>query len=973
MRRYLKFITLATLLLAAAMSVAQAQVQPDSNMLMPEVTGEWKTLETPHFRIHHESAHKEYAQNMAAIAERVHGRLSAWLAWQPLAPTEVVLLDTIDASNGMASPLPYNRISIYMQTPANGELMDQTPWLEMVFTHEYVHILHLDMVYGPPEMVRNIFGRSMDLLTLFSFPQLFAPTWVSEGIAVYGESNFLGGNGHAEAKGTPANYGRLNGAYYEGLMRMEVQRGLYTLNEVSFNSGFRWPYGQVYLYGAYFFKFAEARYGRDAVTDYIRLYGRNLIPFRMDKRAKLVFDKPAQEVWAEFQDYLTRQFAPQLASIAQQNRFVTRTVYDAPYSNSALAASASGDLYFLHDDASSRPEIRRLRADGADEAVLDGRGVQDIDWHEGSGLLLSKFAVCDNTNVYADLYRWQQGMAAAKRLTHCGRYSFAAWSPDGLSIAAIKSERGLSSLYLLDGEGKIISVLADLPSGDSLGHIAWSPDAASVVASIHRQKTGWNLELLDVKTHLWRALTSGNDMVRRPKFSRDGSEIFFLSDHGRVWNLRRLKLGSKDIDTLSNSASIISEAVVMTDKSFRLVEHTPNGKVIVALESAPAQGGLSYAASNTPPPAVDAIVNAADYQAYSYAGVKAYSPWNTLRPHSWFPLLDTGAGKASYAGVIVYGSDALDFHRWSMMPLFYYEQGKPGGLANYSFYNKLTLSAQRQYLLQGDEDAAVRYLDEEMRYQALLHHSFNTLDTSLYFAAGVASEEINSLLYKGAGADQRYNNKITGSIAQYDSSRLYKRSVAAVEGRRVQLLGETYDLLGGSDFSGKTSRIDWHEYFSLGDSHALHLRLLAAAGDPGIRPYQMGGASEMLSQIGGETGLGRRDFPLRGYASGLAGLSGSNMGLFSAEWDIPLGYHYDGWFVPPLGIGRESLTLFVDSGDAWNKGETIAARTGAGVEWNVEALLGYDLLKLATTLGYAHGFDKGGEDRLYLRVTLPLL
>jgi hypothetical protein len=42
------------------------------------------------------------------------------------------------------------------------------------------------------------------------------------------------------------------------------------------------------------------------------------------------------------------------------------------------------------------------------------------------------------------------------------------------------------------------------------------------------------------------------------------------------------------------------------------------------------------------------------------------------------------------------------------------------------------------------------------------------------------------------------------------------------------------------------------------------------------------------------------------------------------------------------------------------------------MEWNIEALLGYDLLHLSTTLGYARGVNEGGESRLYFRVTLPL-
>jgi WD40 repeat protein len=955
-----RFLMLGIIIWAGAMPVALAQVLTDKNLLMPEVTKDWKTLETPHFRIHHEAENAGYAQNLAALAERVHARLSGWLEWQSQQRTEVVILDTVDTSNGSASPLPYNRISIYMPAPVDGELMDQTPWLEFVFTHEYVHILHLDMAYGAPQKVRNVFGRSMDLFTLFDFPQIFAPTWVTEGLAVYGESD------------NAAQYGRLNSAYYEAQMRMEVQRGLRSLTEVSFNSGYRWPYGQVYLYGAYFFKFVESKYGRDAVTNYIRVYGTNLIPFRMDSRSEEIFGKSAQTVWAEFQDYLTQRFAPQLAAIRQQNRFVTHTVYDALYSNSALAPAANGDLYFLHDDASSRPEIRRIRADGTNEALIDGRGVQDIAWHDESGLLLSKFAVCDNTNVYADLYQWKPGMSSARRLTHCGRYTFAAWRPDGQAIAAIQSERGMSRLLLLDASGKVIGVLADLPLGDTLGHIAWSPYGNSLVASIQRKETGWNLELLDIKTHLWQVLTSNRELVQRPQFSEDGREIYFLSDHGKVWNLRRLKLGSDQIDTISNTASAITEAVVMPDKSYRMVEYTPNGKAIIALEAATEPAGSGYAANASALPPVAAISNAADYQPYAYTDVKNYSPWSTLKPHYWFPLIDSSADQASYVGVLLSGSDALNFHKWSALPLYYYDQKVFGGLASYSFYNNATLSAQRQFFMQGNKDAAVRYRDEEVRYQALLHHSFNTLDSSIYLAAGVANEVINSQLVKGAGVDQSYNNKITGAIAQFDSSRFYKLSIAAVDGRRVQLLSESYDLLGGSDYSGKTSRLDWNEYIALADNHALHFRILYAQGDPGIRAYRLGGVSETLSNIGGDTGLGRRDFPLRGYPSGLAALSGSNMGLATAEWKLPLAYHYDGWFVPPLGIGRESLSLFVDSGDAWNQGESIEFKTGAGVEWNIEALAGYDLLKLATTLGFAHGLDSGGENRLYLRVLIPL-
>jgi hypothetical protein len=143
---------------------------------------------------------------------------------------------------------------------------------------------------------------------------------------------------------------------------------------------------------------------------------------------------------------------------------------------------------------------------------------------------------------------------------------------------------------------------------------------------------------------------------------------------------------------------------------------------------------------------------------------------------------------------------------------------------------------------------------------------------------------------------------------------------------------------------------------------------MGATGDDGIRFYRMGGELDELSDIGGTTGLGRRKFALRGYPTGLPGLRGSDMALVSAEWRIPLGLVYDGFFVPPLGIGRHSLALFVDSGDAWFDDEGADFKTGAGLEWNVEGLIGYDLLSLGMKVGYAHGFDEGGEGRFYFLV-----
>ena len=97
------------------------------------------------------------------------------MEWQPTEITEIIINDTFDGSNGGASPLPYNRFFIFMNAPIDGELVDNSPWMELVFTHEFIHILHLDQASGLPDKLRKVFGR-----LFFTFPQIFSPKWIRE-------------------------------------------------------------------------------------------------------------------------------------------------------------------------------------------------------------------------------------------------------------------------------------------------------------------------------------------------------------------------------------------------------------------------------------------------------------------------------------------------------------------------------------------------------------------------------------------------------------------------------------------------------------------------------------------------------------------------------------------------------------------------------------------------------------------------
>lgn len=233
MKRWL-VVRLSAVLLLAWLPTAQAQW---SELSFVDPSLRWRTLETAAFAVHFAERNRDQARTVAGAAERVLPRITALLRWRPAARIHLVVLDSADFANGVASPLPFNHTMIFLTPPDEGELLQSREWLELVLTHELFHIVHVDMARGPALGLRRVFGR-----VPFFFPNALQPRWITEGLAVHAESE------------AGRSYGRLGNSQFEGMMRAEAGRGLRSLAEV--NAGGRgFPHNRDYLYGGYFFAF----------------------------------------------------------------------------------------------------------------------------------------------------------------------------------------------------------------------------------------------------------------------------------------------------------------------------------------------------------------------------------------------------------------------------------------------------------------------------------------------------------------------------------------------------------------------------------------------------------------------------------------------------------------------------------------------------------------------------------------------
>ena len=915
----------------------------------------WQTLEIENFSINYQKKYLPYAQRTALILKKVHQNLTKKVQWTPKEKTQVILLDDVDYSNGGATPLPYNTIIVYMNAPNGGELLDHTSWLELLLTHEYTHVLQIDQVAGAPKTIRSIFGKDAGLFTVQTIPQAYAPHWLSEGYAVYNES--LQGQG------------RGNSAIYESKMRQEVLNGLKSYSEVSYEGyyGSRWPFGLVYLYGAYFFEFLDKTYGKEKLTKYITSYSSNLVPWKMDSRAIDTFDKSAVELWAEYQDYLKTKFAPQITNI-KTNQQDIKLVVDDKFRNGLITKGPDNSIIYYFSNAMNKPEIKQVFPDGTQKTLLKISGVDTLDWQPKKGLLITKIGVCENTNYYFNTYHFNLKTKKLSQLSDCQRLAKATWSKNSQNFYAIKNEGMKQTLVKV--VGKKIIPLYKFSLGDVMGNFDISQNDKTIIASVKREKTGWNLEQFNLKTQQWQLITTSGYKERSPKFFSE-NKIYFIADNKshQQMELYSLNLNSNTKQQHTNSLGFVSGFVV-TKKGAWLQKYSAKNEQIYYLKSLPVLSefenidnliDLSHLITSQDDFAPDTLVN----------NIRKYSSFDTLGANAWQPLLNFSE-QESQAGVLLKGQDVLGFHRWLLAPTYYYHKDidKVGGIFNYGFYNHLNILAQKQIKVKLDntdeDNPIVKSYDETTTGQVLVNYLINTSDWRLNFNAGIANKKVETNIIKPSVVSET-KDTISGAIISFNNLSVYSHSISYTEGFSLDITSEKYSE--DSDHKGNAQIANLGIYIPIINKQVLEISALYAKGDETIKPFQLGGSSDLLGDVGSGHVLGRRDFALRGYKRTSA-LKGTRIARANITYNFPIAKIYDGWSVFPMGIGDIYANIFYEAGSAWNEGDIEKKQYKShGAQITFDWLIGFDSIKLPVTIGVAKGLDKDlGETQSYVKI-----
>jgi hypothetical protein len=845
-------------------------------------------------------------------------------------------------------------------------------WLRLVITHEYTHVLQLDMVAGLPRALQLLFGR-------LYFPNVFQPQWLIEGLATYEET--------AQTAG-----GRGSSPGAEMILRMAALEGPFPTLDQAGAFPDTWPGGQIpYLFGEAFMRHLAEKYGRETLAALSVKYSGRSLPFLVGSTGRLVLKRPYRDLWEEWAQSVRGRYEKERAALRAEGLTASTPLTEDGYLNLYPAYSRdSTRIAYVVTNARKFPGLYLMGADGSGKRRLTkhyfslASSGTSVSWSPDGTRLYYTALERHRNSLFNDLYYYDLERGERRRLTRGLRARDPHPSPDGSRLVFVTNGGGRNRLAVSElprgGGGSLreknIRYLT-AESRDLYGNPRWSPDSSVIAVSV-RQPDGYQeIRILDPRGKVIAKIGHDRFLDGAPAWSPDGNYLYFSSDRSGIFNLFAYQIDTGALFQVTNVVGgAFTPSASPDGKRLAFSSYSARGFDIHVKELEP--GSWKPATSFREP---DSAPRPPEGPPATRAS--PYRPWSTLLPRFWFPWFGYNSESGLSGGFVTYGQDAVQRHRYLLTGLY-------GPSSN-------RVSFTLDYIYRGWRPAVLfRASDIDLTHSGLLrdpvaHRDFvereRTLGLSVtapreklrsqhYFTLGYRWRDLSPLTDLPPWRDYRGPTPAAGVLTsalfgyRYHNARRYPFSISPEGGRSVELGYERSDRALGGDFTLNRYLADWREYCSLPwKHHVLQARVFGGVSTGEVIPqgnFRLGGDRP------GDISLARDRQPvyLRGYPENA--FRGRKAGLLSLEYRFPIRSLERGWDTTPFFFRRLHGAVFAEAGNAWDGTfRSSELKRSAGTEARLDMTLGY-FLQVTLRLALAYGFDEKGGQMVYLGLWRPL-
>jgi WD40-like Beta Propeller Repeat len=473
-------------------------------------SADWRTLETPHFRVHFPAGYEEWTMRAATRLEAVRDAVSAEIGFTAGTKIDVVVTNPIAQPNGIAFPLlDTPRIILFTDSPApDEEIGAYAHWIDLLTVHEVAHIVH--MLRPSRDPWQRLLERTVLPLNPIT---LRAPRWVLEGYATVIEGRLTGA-------------GRPTSVLRAAVLRKWAQSGrLPSYGQLNSDQRFM-GMSMAYLAGSAYLEWLERRAGEGSLR---KLWA------RMTARQRRSFAQAFEGVYGDSPERLYGRFAAELteSALAVERAGALREGelwQETSRASGDPAVSPDGAQIAVvirpregrqrlavystappdEEEKKFRERIEKMLArDPEDVAPVrtkplpreekhslvlpEGGDITSPRWLRGGGAILFTHRTMDREGfLHRDLFVWTLATNDVRRVTHLADVGDADPFPGDQRAIAVRTRFGKSQLVTVDLATGEVTPNTDASVEVVYSHPRVSPDGSRVAYVAHREGS-WGL------------------------------------------------------------------------------------------------------------------------------------------------------------------------------------------------------------------------------------------------------------------------------------------------------------------------------------------------------------------------------------------------------------------------------------------------------------------------------------------------